>query len=328
MFISLFGAVESGVIYAIMALGVFLTFRVLNFPDLTVDGSFVTGAGVASISIMNGVPPIIATIFGALAGFLAGCVTGVLHTKGKINALLSGILMMIALYSINLRIMGQPTLSLLHESTVMKQLKAMWEKTGIDSFLNGILETLGLERFPATWVILIVMTVITLVIKFLTDYYLKTEIGLALRATGDNQKMIRSFSANTDSLIIVGVGISNALVALSGALIAQHGGFADVGMGIGLIVIGLASVIIGEALFGVKTIARVTLAVVGGAIIYRIVVTLALRVEFLETGDMKLITAILVIIALVTPRTLQARREKKLRLEKRAKLQSQKAEGM
>ncbi len=328
MFISLFGAVESGVIYAIMALGVYLTFRVLNFPDLTVDGSFVTGAAVASISIMNGVPPVLATILGALAGFLAGCITGILHTKGKINALLSGILMMIALYSINLRIMGQPTLSLLHESTIMKQLKSMWENTGIDAFLNGILESLGLERFPATWVILLVMTVVTLLIKFLTDYYLKTEIGLALRATGDNQKMIRSFSANTDSLIIVGVGISNALVALSGALIAQHGGFADVGMGIGLIVIGLASVIIGEALFGVKTIARVTLAVVGGAIVYRIVVTLALRVGFLETGDMKLITAILVIIALVTPRILQARREKKLRLQKRAKLNSKKAEGV
>lgn len=236
--------------------------------------------------------------------------------------------MMIALYSINLRIMGQPTLSLLHESTVFKQLKSVWENTGIDTFFNGILESLGLERFPATWGILLVMTVITLLIKFLTDYYLKTEVGLALRATGDNQKMIRSFSANTDSLIIVGVGLSNGLVALSGALIAQHGGFADVGMGIGLIVIGLASVIIGEALFGVKTIARVTLAVVGGAIVYRIVVTLALRVDFLDTGDMKLITALLVIVALVAPRILQARREKKLRLEKRAKLSSQKAEGV
>jgi putative ABC transport system permease protein len=328
MFISLFGAVESGVIYAIMALGVYLSFRVLDFPDLTVDGSFVTGAAVAAISIMNGVPPVLATVLAALAGFLAGCITGLLHTKGKINALLSGILMMIALYSVNLRIMGQPTLSLLHDSTVFKQLRTVWEKTGIDSFLNGLLEFLGLERFPATWGIVIVMTIVTLLIKFLTDYYLKTEIGLALRATGDNQKMIRSFSANTDSLIIVGIGISNALVAFSGALVAQHGAFADIGMGIGMIIIGLASVIIGEALFGVKTIARVTLAVIGGAIIYRIVVTLALRVEFLQTGDMKLITALLVIIALVTPRALQTRREKKLRLEKRARLNSQKAEGI
>lgn len=313
MFISLFGAVESGVIYAIMALGVYLSFRILDFPDLTVDGSFVTGAAVAAISIMNGVPPVLATILAAGAGFVAGCVTGVLHTKGKINALLSGILMMIALYSINLRIMGQPTLSLLNESTVFRQLESLWEATGIDSLLNGLLEMLGMERFPATWAIVVIMTVITIIIKLMTDYYLKTEVGLALRATGDNQKMIRSLSANTDSLIIVGIGISNGLVALSGALIAQHGGFADVGMGIGMIIIGLASVIIGEALFGTKTIAIATLAVVGGAVIYRIVVTLALRVDFLDTGDMKLITALLVIAALVAPKILQARKEKKRR---------------
>lgn len=310
-----------------MALGVYLSFRILDFPDLTVDGSFVTGAAVAAISIMNGVPPVLATILAAGAGFVAGCVTGVLHTKGKINALLSGILMMIALYSINLRIMGQPTLSLLNESTVFRQLESLWEATGIDSLLNGLLEMLGMERFPATWAIVVIMTVITIIIKLMTDYYLKTEVGLALRATGDNQKMIRSLSANTDSLIIVGIGISNGLVALSGALIAQHGGFADVGMGIGMIIIGLASVIIGEALFGTKTIAIATLAVVGGAVIYRIVVTLALRVDFLDTGDMKLITALLVIAALVAPKILQARKEKKRRLEKRAALAHQKAQG-
>lgn len=320
MLISLFGAVESGFIYALMALGVYLTFRVLDFPDLTVDGSFVTGAGVAAISIINGVSPIMATIIAALAGFVAGCLTGVLHTKGKINALLSGILMMIALYSINLRIMGSPTLSLLNESTLFKQLQSLWEATGIDLFLNGILTSLGADRVPPTWVILIVMIIITFIIKFLTDYYLKTEVGLALRATGDNQRMIRSLSANTDSLIIVGVGLSNGLVALSGALIAQNGGFANVNMGIGMIVIGLASVIIGEALFGTKTIIMTTLAVIGGAIVYRIVVTLALRVDFLETGDMKLITAILVIVALVAPKMIKARKEKMRRLKKRAQL--------
>lgn len=321
MFLSLFGAVELGIIYAIMAIGVFLTFRVLNFPDLTVDGSFVTGAAVAALSIINGLSPLVATILGTFAGFLAGCVTGLLHTKGKINPLLSGILMMIALYSINLRIMGAPQISLLNEETLKTQFISFWEKTGIDSLFNNVLASLGIERFPATWGILIVMTVIIIIIKFIIDYYLKTEVGLALRATGDNQRMIRSFSANTDNLIIVGVGISNGLVALAGALVAQNGGFADVGMGIGLIVIGLASVIVGEALFGTKTIARWTLAVILGAIIYRIVVTLALRVEFLETGDMKLITAVLVIIALVTPKILQAQREKKRRLQKRAAVQ-------
>src|SRR5690625_1611818 len=165
------------------------------------------------------------------------------------------------------------------------------------------------------------MIIVIILIKLLSDYFLKTEVGLALRATGDNQRMIRSLSANTDTLIIIGVGISNGLVAFSGALIAQHGGFADVGMGIGMIVIGLASVIIGEALFGTKTIARATLAVILGAIIYRIVVTLALRVEFLETGDMKLITALLVIIALIAPQIISAHREKKRRLQKRAELE-------
>lgn len=323
----MFGAVELGVIYAIMALGVYITFRVLDFPDLTVDGSFVTGAAVTTVSIMNGVPPFVATIFGALAGFLAGCITGILHTKGKINPLLSGILMMIALYSINLRIMGQPTLSLLNESTVFTQLRSFWDKTGIDSLLNGLWTSFGLEKAPGTWSILLVMLAFTLVIKWVTDYYLKTEVGLALRATGDNQRMIKSFSANTDTLIIIGVGISNGFVALSGGLIAQHGGFADVGMGIGLIIIGLASVIIGEALFGTKTIRKTTFAVIGGAIIYRIVVTLALRVDFLDTGDMKLITALLVIAALVSPKIVQTRKEKKRRLQKRAELAQQKSEG-
>src|SRR5690625_3310865 len=220
MFLSLFGAVESGVIYAIMALGVYLSFRILDFPDLTVDGSFVTGAAVTTITIINGVPPVLATILGALAGFMAGCITGLLHTKGKINALLSGILMMIALYSINLRIMERPQLSLLNESTIISQLKSFWEKMGFDSFFNGILSTFGIDKLPSTWAIVIIMLMVTLVIKFLTDYYLKTEVGLALRATGDNQRMIRSFAADTDTLIIVGIGISNALVALSGALIA------------------------------------------------------------------------------------------------------------
>lgn len=319
MALALFGAVESGIIYAIMALGVYLTFRVLDFPDLTVDGSFVTGAGVAAISISNGVSPVIATLMAIVAGFIAGCITGLLHTKGKINALLSGILMMIALYSINLRIMDSPTVSLHNSPTIFSQLRDIWP-AGIDSFFNGIFTALGSERAPATWVIVFFMIIVTLAIKFFTDYFLKTEVGLALRATGDNKKMIRSLSANTDNLIVLGVGISNAMVALSGALIAQIGGFADVSMGIGMIVIGLASVIIGEALFGKKTIAIATIAVIGGAIVYRMVVTLALRVDFLETGDMKMITAFIVMVALIAPRIIQARKDKKRRLQKRAAL--------
>lgn len=320
MFISTFGAVESGIIYALMALGVFLSFRVLDFPDLTVDGSFVTGASVAAVMMVSGYSPVLATLGAILAGFAAGCVTGILHTKGKVNPLLSGILMMIALYSINLRIMGRSNVPLLNETTLFTQVRSMWESMGFDSFLNGILASTGLEIFPRTWGTLFVGVIIVLVVKAITDYFLKTELGLALRATGDNKKMIRSFSANTDGLYILGLGISNALVAFSGGLVAQLGGFADVGMGIGMIVIGLASVIIGEALFGTKTIPRLTLAVIGGAIVYRIVVTLALRVDFLDTGDMKLITAIIVIAALVTPKIIDARKEKRRRLKKRAAL--------
>lgn len=326
MLLSMFNAFELGVIYAIMALGVYLSFRVLDFPDLTVDGSFVTGAAVAGVAILGGIPPIIASVLAALAGFLAGCVTGFLHTKGRINALLAGILMMIALYSINLRIMGKPNLSFLRDNTVFKQLHTLWDKTGIDTMFANFLHIFGMERVPSTFSIVIVMLIVTLGIKFLTDYFLKTEVGLALRATGDNQKMIRSLSANTDSLIIIGIGISNGLVALSGALVAQYDEFVDANMGIGMIIIGLASVIIGEALFGTKTIARTTLAVIAGAIIYRMVVAAALRVNFLNTGDMKVITAVLVIVALISPKILKARKDKKRRMQKRALLSQQKAE--
>src|SRR5699024_11053188 len=247
----------------------YLSFRVLEFPDLTVAGSFVTGSAVTAIAITNGISPIIASLLAAVFGFLVGCITGLLHTKGNINALLSGILMMIALYSINLRIMQSPQISLLNETTWKSQIVSIWEKTGIDNLINNVLSSIGIERFPPTWSIVILLIIVIFITECITDYFLKTEVGLAIRATGDNQRMIRSFSANTDILIIFGIGISNGLVALSGALIAQHGGFADVGMGIGMIIIGLASVIIGEALFGVKTIARATLAVILGAIIYR-----------------------------------------------------------
>jgi putative tryptophan/tyrosine transport system permease protein len=316
---AIFASFESGIIYAIMALGVYLSFRILDFPDLTVDGSFVTGAAVAATMIVNGFNPVIATLAAIVIGFVAGCLTGIIHTFGKINALLSGILMMIALYSINLRIMGRSNVPLLSQETAFTSVESFWGTLGIDSFLNNLWLAVGFgEPIPGTWGILFFMIIVTFAIKIITDLFLKTEVGLALRATGDNQRMIRSLSANTNLLIILGLGISNGLVALSGALIAQYSGFADVGMGIGMIIIGLASVIIGEALFGTKTIARTTLAVIGGAIIYRLVVTLALRVEFLKTGDMKLITATIVILALVLPKVIDRYKEKKRKALKRA----------
>ncbi len=299
-------------IYAIMALGVYLSFRILDFPDLTVDGSFVTGAATAAILTVNGYHPVIATLAAFGAGFLAGVCTGLLHTKGKINPLLSGILMMIALYSINLRIMDKPNISLLFEETLVQKIRDFGMESGFDAFMGGMLRAVGLDGLlPAGWTVLITMLLLTLIIKVLMDTFLKTEIGLVLRATGDNEGMINSFSANTNTMKVLGLGISNALVAFSGGLIAQYNGSSDVGMGIGMIVIGLASVIIGEAVFGSKTIVRATFAVIGGAIIYRIIVTLAMQAKFLETGDMKLITAIIVILALILPKIMDKQKEKR-----------------
>ncbi len=269
---SLPGAVYLGLLYALMALGVYITFRILDFPDLTVDGSFTTGAATAAVMISHGVSPWLASLTAILAGMLAGACTGLLHTKGKINGLLSGILMMIALYSINLRILGMPNVSIMGENTV-------------------------LSVFPP----IPFMIVVVLIFKFALDAFMKTDLGLSLRATGDNKRMIRSFGANTDNTTILGISLSNGLVALSGALIAQQSSFADATSGIGMIVIGLASVIIGEALFGAKTVFRATLAVVLGSIVYRIVISLALQIKGFETSDLKLITAVIVIIALVFP---------------------------
>ncbi len=277
MLLAIEGATELGLLYAVMALGVYITYRILDFPDLTVDGSFTTGGAVAAIMITNGYPSWIATIAVFAAGLTAGACTGLLHTKGKINGLLSGILMMIALYSINLRIMGKPNIGF--------------------SKIETMFTTISENAFTY----MIVLIVAALLIKLMLDAFLHTDVGLALRATGDNSRMIRSLGANTDNTTIVGVSLSNGLVAVSGALIAQQSSFADINMGVGMIVIGLASVIIGEAIFGAKTVFRATLAVVLGAIVYRIVYALALRIDWLKATDMKLITALIVIFALVLP---------------------------
>ncbi|MFE0554479.1 ABC transporter permease [Paenibacillus sp. NPDC058910] len=266
------GPIELGLLYALMALGVYITFRILDFPDLTVDGSFTTGAAIAAILITNGVNPWLATLAAFAGGMLAGICTGLLHTKGKINGLLSGIIMMIALYSINMRIMGKPNISLSKEKIIFGSIDPIY-----------------------------IMLVIVIIGKLLLDAFFRTDLGLALRATGDNKRMIRSFGANTDTTTILGLSISNGLVALSGAVVAQQSSFADIGSGIGMIVIGLASVIIGEAVLGTGSVFRTTLAVVCGSIIYRIVVAAAYEIPWLEASDLKLITAIIVIIALVVP---------------------------
>ncbi|MDX5400146.1 MAG: ABC transporter permease [Actinomycetes bacterium] len=273
-------AVELGLIYAVMAIGVYLTFRILDFPDLTVDGSFTTGAAVAAVGIINGVHPLLATALAFFSGMIAGLVTGLLHTKGNINGLLAGILTQIGLYSINLRIMGKANLPLLRETTLFTPLR--------DAGLTG------------TWVSVGILLATAVVILLVVIWFLHTDVGLAMRATGDNPDMIRSFGVNTDNQKLLGLALSNGLVALSGALVAQFQGFADIGMGIGLIVAGLASVIIGQAILGRTSIAVAASAVVLGSVLYRVVIQLALQAG-LNPNDMKLISAILVILALVLP---------------------------
>ncbi|NBI29009.1 ABC transporter permease [Chengkuizengella marina] len=289
MFIALEGSIELGLLYVLMALGVYISFRILDFPDLTVDGSFTTGAAVSAVMITHGYAPLLATLSGFLAGAVAGTITGLLHTKGKINNLLSGIVMMIALYSINLRIMGKPNTPLFGENTVFSVIPE-------DYFL-------------------VIVPVVIIILKLLVDAFLHTDIGFALRATGDNQRMIRSFGVNTDFTIILGIALSNGLVAMSGALVAQYQGFADISMGVGMIVIGLASVIIGEAIFGHKTVFRATLAVLLGAIVYRMVIALALQLN-MNAEDLKLITALIVVAALILPKIQKSLGQKRKILER------------
>ncbi|MDI6022491.1 ABC transporter permease [Leucobacter sp. UT-8R-CII-1-4] len=275
------GALELGLIYGVMALGVYLTFRVLNFPDLTVDGSFTTGAATAATLIGSGVNPVLATLAGGAAGVIAGIITGLLYTKGRIDGLLAGILTMIALWSINLRIMGKANFPLLRSETVFTPLK--------ESSMLG------------TWVGVGILFVALLVLKFVVDWFLSTNLGLSIQATGDNGPMIRSFGVSTDFTAILTLGLSNGLVALCGALVAQYQGFADISMGVGLILVGLASVILGQAVFGQRYIWVATLAVIFGALLYRLIIFGALKVG-LNPNDMKMITAALVILALLLPR--------------------------
>lgn len=275
------GAVEVGLIYGVMALGVFLTFRVLNFPDLTVDGSFTTGAATAAIAILAGWNPVLATLAGFVTGFLAGTVTGLLHTKGKIDGLLAGILTMIALWSVNLRIMDGANVPLLRQDTVFTPLKDA-----------GLLGTWGGVGILAVAVILLGLVVI---------WFLNTNLGLSIRATGDNGPMISSFGVSTDFTKTLTLAISNGFVGMCGALIAQYQAFADISMGIGLILVGLASVILGQAVLSQRTLWLAVFAVVVGAVLYRLIIFAALEVG-LNPNDMKAITALLVVIALLLPR--------------------------
>jgi putative tryptophan/tyrosine transport system permease protein len=275
-----FGAIILGLIYAIMVLGVFLTFRILDFPDLTVDGSITLGAAVAASLIISGVNPVVATLIAPFAGILAGLVTGILHTKFEIPPLLAGILTMIGLYTINLRVMGRPNLPLLRQPVIFDYLKG----TGLSLRNSEFAISLG----------------VVLLFIFLLYYFLNTETGQALRATGDNEVMMRSLGVNTDRMKIMGLGLSNGMVALCGAMLAQYQGFADITMGIGMIIAGLASVIVGEVILGKSRIIVWLFAVVLGSTLYRLIIAVVLRLGFQPT-DLKLFTAVIVTIALISP---------------------------
>jgi putative ABC transport system permease protein len=281
--VAFLGAVEIGFVFGLVALGVFLSFRVLNFPDLTVDGSFPLGAAVAATLIVAGVDPYAATAAAIAAGALAGLLTAFLNLRFGILHLLASILTMIALYSINLRIMGRPNVALLGTETILTPFHGLG------------LPNLYLKPLFAGVVLIIVGLLLT---RFLLSAY-----GLAMRATGSNPRMARAQGIDTKAATYVGMAISNALVALAGALFAQLNGFADVTIGTGTIVVGLAAVIVGEAIFGARTLPVWVLGCIAGSVIYRLAVALALNAAFLglNASDLNLVTAVLVAIALILP---------------------------
>ena len=290
------GAVETGLIYGFLSIGVYLSFRVLDFPDLTVDGSFPLGAAVAGTLIVAGVNPFLATGCAIAAGCLAGLCTALLCVRLGILNLLASILTMTALYSINLRIMGRPNLPLLGQPTV------------IDPF-----ET-WLQSLPTDVMVPLILFVALCATKLLVDFFLNSQLGLAMRATGMNPGMSQAQGIRTDRLILLGMAMSNGLAALSGALFAQLNGFADVSLGVGTVVIGLATVIVGEALLPSSTVSLATLAVSVGAVLYWLASTLALNVggNFgFEPSDLRLVTAVIVAIALVLPNVRIPNRPKK-----------------
>ena len=284
--IAFFGALESGLIYGLVALGVLISFRTLDFPDLTADGSFPLGGAVAGISIIAGINPWLACVFGMLAGSVAGVVTAWLHVKLGILQLLASILVMVALYSVNLRIMGAPNLPLLGETTVFSTLV---------SDGNGY------------WMRCVIIGVVVILAKLFLDWFYNTETGLSMRATGSNLRMAQAQGINTSWMTIIGMAISNGLIALAGALFVQTQGSADISIGIGTIVIGLAAVIIGETIIPAKRIWLITLAVIIGAVLYKLFIQVALSSDTLRSigfgpQDLNLITALLVVIALVLPK--------------------------
>lgn len=274
-------ALSQGLLWSVLAVGVYLSYRFLNISDLTSEGSFTLGAAVCASNIVRGMDPLLSCLLALIAGALAGLVTGVLHTKFKMPSLLAGILSMTGLYSINLRIMGKANIPLTQSVTLLTKLKDIF----------------GLARDRDTAIYLGLIVVIILIV--LLVWFFNTEFGFSVVATGNNDKMIRANGVDSDKTIIAGLMLSNALIALSGSLVAQYNGYADVTMGIGAIVVGLASVIIGEVLFKDKYFAVCLIGVVVGSIIYRLIVTFVVNTNFISANDMKLFTAIVVAVAII-----------------------------
>ena len=288
--VALSGALELGLLYGLVAFGVYLSFRVLDFPDLTVDGSFPLGGAVAATLIVRGMNPWEATLWATIAGMLAGLCTAGLNVQFKILNLQASLLTMIGLYSVNLRIMGQPNLSLLNQVTVISTLEPWLSQ------IPPMLEPFGIT---------IVLAIIAAIILVLLNLFFATQLGLALRATGANPGMARAQGIDTDHLILLGMAISNGLVALAGALFVQINGFADVQMGAGTILFGLVAVIVGESLITSRRLIWITTSAIIGSILYRAIVAVALNAAFLglQAQDLNLITSVLVALALILPQS-------------------------
>lgn len=280
--------VEQGLLFGCLGLGVLITFRFFRFPDLTAEGSYPLGGAVAASLLVAGLDPVAATIAAIAAGAVAGIATALVHTKLKINNIVAGIIVMTALYTVNLRVMGKANISLLTTPGLFEDAVAG-------------LRRLGIAARDGAAVTILVAGLVVLVVSALLAWFLRTDLGLAVRATGENETMIRSQGVNTDTTKMIGLALSNGAIALSGALVAQNHGFADIGMGIGILVTGAAAVLIGEALFGDGSIVRWILAALVGVLVYRFLVALALRVG-LQPVDLKLITALLLLAALAVPR--------------------------
>jgi putative tryptophan/tyrosine transport system permease protein len=293
----LISALSVGLILSLLAIGVFISFRIFSFPDITADGSITLGAAVAATLMVGGIHPLSATLAGTAAGAVAGAVTGILHTRFRIHGLLSGILVMTALYSVNLRIMGKSNLPLMSSRTLASTAESAALR------LTGGRDTLkvwGWDVRTQDAAALAACLVITPLVCVGLYLFMRTNLGTAMRATGDNPQMIRALGVNVEGMIILGLAISNGCIALSGALLAQYQGFADVQMGIGMVVWGLASVILGEALIGTAGIGLTLMGVVMGTVLFRLLVATALRWG-LDANDLKLVTAVFVFVALVLP---------------------------